>query len=74
MATPLSIIFEMSWQSSVVPSDWKGEIITPSFIKGNMTQGTTGQSHLSAWQSHITDLPGNYVKAHGRIRRRYPCL
>lgn len=34
-----------------------------------MTQGTTGQSHLSAWQNHATDPLGYYVKAHESVRQ-----
>ena len=44
VAKPPSIIFENSWLSGEVPSDWKRETFLPFLRKGERkTQGTTGQ-------------------------------
>jgi len=64
-AKPLSIIFERSWQSSAVPTDWKSGNITLIFKRKTWTT-TRPVSLTSSWQDHGADPPGNYAKAHGK--------
>jgi len=46
VAKQLSVIFERSWWSGEVPTDWRRGNITTIFKKGKkeLTWGTTGQS------------------------------
>ncbi|GAB0210397.1 mitochondrial enolase superfamily member 1 [Grus japonensis] len=67
VARPLAIIFEKSWQSGEVPTDWKRRTTTPIFKrKGRPRELQAGQSHLHAWQDHGADPPGDYAQAHGK--------
>ena len=66
VAKQLSNIFEKSWLSGEVPSDWKKGNITPIFKKGRRGELQASHPHLCAWEGHKADPPRSYVKAHTR--------
>jgi len=68
VAKPLAIIFQRSWQSGEVPTDWRSGNITPIFKqrkKGRPEELEASQPPLCSWQDDGADPPQNHAKAHG---------